>query len=72
MKNLKNLGTTLTKKEQKNVIGGNDNDIIRHVPLPGEECMEYSCINMPNPDFINGNGPAFVNGICRDGRCYYA
>ena len=69
MKNLKKLGTVLSKVEQKNVIGGN---VIKHKPEDHEECTEDMCTNLPNPNYVfNGTGSPFVPGVCRDGVCYY-
>lgn len=82
MKNFKNLGKALSKTEQKNVLGGG----FTTPPEEGQECIEGMCANMPNPDWNlgsndidgsangirpNQNGSPFVQGVCRDGVCYY-
>ncbi|WP_111685548.1 hypothetical protein [Winogradskyella tangerina] len=74
MKNLKNLGKTLSKVEQKNVLGG---DTLKRYPGEGFECIEGMCDNMPNPNYNpletahNPGNPVFVKGVCRDGECFY-
>ncbi|WP_298903695.1 hypothetical protein [uncultured Psychroserpens sp.] len=74
MKNLLNLGKGLNKAEQKTILGGG----LIHVPEEGQECIEGMCANMPNPDYDlgptghNPGNPAFVQGVCRNGECFYA
>jgi hypothetical protein len=74
-----NLGKNLNKTQQKNILGGAE---LTYVPEEGSECIEGMCSNMPNPDYNMGafdplggpdqNGNVFVQGVCRDGQCYYA
>jgi hypothetical protein len=85
MKNLKNLGKTLNKVEQKEIFGG----MLTHFPGEGMECIENMCLNMPNPNWNlgpfnttdpdtglpagpNQNGSPFVTGVCRNGECFYS
>ncbi|CAM1370986.1 hypothetical protein TOREUM_40369 [Tenacibaculum litoreum] len=72
-KSILNLGKALSKAQQKKVRGG-EGTVITEAPLPGDECIEGMCSNMVNPDHdwrFGGSGTTFVEGVCRDGRCYY-
>jgi hypothetical protein len=71
MKNLLNLGKALNKAEQKQIFGGDTSARIKQFPGEGNECIDGSCANMPNPNHPYGSGPAFIQGICNDGGCSF-
>ncbi len=77
-KSILNLGKVLSRSEQQQLLAG---DTIKF--KPPVVCVEGMCNNMPNPDHIifgpidplaqpGQFGPVFVDGVCRDGQCYYS
>ena len=76
-KQILNLGKALSKAEQKEVFGG-----ASIMYKPEIVCIEGMCNNMPNPNYNHGpfdpmggpdqNGNVFVNGVCRNGECFYS